>query len=198
MIRDLTHAVRGLIARAVVRASADGGASQLVDVTVREGHERTAVEVLQPFGLAARAPAGALAVVLAVGGDQGDLVALPLAAPGARLGDLQAGEAALYGADGSRVHVKAGGIIEISAATAVHVTTPAGVIVIAEDGLRATFGADVEIELSEARARLRHGTNEMAAGASAAKLKAGAHFLAATAGGLLASGPINIGAEPDA
>lgn len=223
-IRETLHAIRGVVARAVVRASRDDRATQLVDVTVREGHERTAVEVLQPFGFASR-PADGLVVLLAVGGDQSDLVALPVAAPGARLGHLELGEAAIYGADASRVHVKRDGTVDVRAATAVdiatpgeggsrvrltrdgtievsaetqvRVVTPAGEMEFGAGGVRAALGEDVEIELTEARAKVRHGAQQVSASGASARLAAGGQFIAATAAGLVASTTITIGADPD-
>ncbi len=200
-IRDAVHAIRGVVARAIVRASRDDRATQSVDVTVREGHERSAVEVLQPFGFASRPPAdGGLVILLAVGGDQGDLVALPVAAPGARLGHLEPGEAAIYGADGSRVHVKRDGTVEVRAARAVDIATPGeggSRVRLTRDGVRARFGTDVEIELTASRAKVRHGAQQVSASAVSARLAAGGQFIAATTGGLVASSTISIGPDPD-
>lgn len=196
-IRDLAHAIRGLVRRAVVRRSDDARATQLVDVSVGDGHARSAVEVLQPFGFASRAPAGGLVIVLAVGGDQGDLVALPVAAPGARLGGLKEGEAAIYGADGSRVIVRTGGVVEVQAASAVRLTTPTAELHLDADGLRARLGDDVGIDCTPERLRVRRGTARVSLSAAAAKLAVGGAFVAATAGGLVCSGPITLGADPD-
>ena len=71
---------------------------------------------------------GALALVFAVGGDPGDLVALPLANPSARFGSQAAGEAATYGSDGSRVHVRQGGTVETHAAQQDIISAPTVVI----------------------------------------------------------------------
>lgn len=225
MFRELVHAMRGLVRRGVVRAVNDALGTQLVDVAIADGHSRSAVEVLQPFGFASCPPGGGLAVLLAVGGDQGDLVALPLAAPGARFGGLKPGESALYGADGSRVHVKQDGtvevlgakaveiatpggdggarvrltkegVIEISAAQDIQVTTPAGMMQLGADGLTAQLG-DSAVTLTEDRASLKQGSTVMSASAAAARLKTGGHFIAATPGGVVASAAPTIGADPD-
>ena len=121
-----TMGARGAAVRGVVRAVRDDGQAQTVDVETHEGVVREGVEVLMPFGLATRAPSGPGAVVLllAVGGDQGDMVALPVACPSVRLGALGAGEFAIHDADGNRVHIRAGGIVELRAATKVRVTAP--------------------------------------------------------------------------
>lgn len=138
---DLWMALRGLVARGLVRVVNDGGAVQTVDVATHAGIERSGIEVLMPFGLAARPLAG-LTVLLAVGGDQGDMVALPVADPAQRFGGLAAGETVLYDAGGNRVALRAGGIVEVLAATKVIVRAPRCEIE-AADGCRIT--GDVEI-----------------------------------------------------
>ncbi|MTW19355.1 hypothetical protein GJ689_24490 [Rhodoplanes serenus] len=194
-MRDIVHMLRGLIARAVVRGSDDTKATQLVDVTVREGHDRTAVEVLQPFGLASRPPAGGLTIVLAVGGDQGDLVALPIGAPGARLGHLAEGEAALYGADGSRVHIKQDGSIEITAHKGVTVKTPHGEVTIAEDGI-AVRRDDAALMVTD-RIEGRVGASLVRVSVTSAKLVAGGHRMTVSAAGIVCSVMPRVAPDPD-
>ena len=108
----------------VVHAVDDAGAAQTVTVETNDGAVHSGVEVQQPFGVASVPPAdGALAVVVAIGGDPGQLVALPVGNPSGRFGNLKPGEAAIYGSDGSRVHIRQGGTIEVWA-TNVIVNTP--------------------------------------------------------------------------
>ncbi len=126
--------MRGAVARGVVTGTADAGQAQTVDVETHEGVLRAGVEVMQVFGLASRPPAGpgAMALLLAVGGDQGDMVALPLACPSIRFGGLLAGEAVLYDAAGNRVHIRDGGIVEVHAATKIKLVAPL-VEIVADD-----------------------------------------------------------------
>ncbi|WP_439596453.1 phage baseplate assembly protein domain-containing protein [Falsiroseomonas sp.] len=123
--RDVMQA-RGQVVRGVVVAIRDDGQAQTVDVETHEGILRAAVEVLQPFGDASRAPLGpgTMVLLLAVGGDQGDMVALPVAMPSLRFGGLQPGEKVIYDADGNRVHLRAGGIVEVHAATKIRLVAP--------------------------------------------------------------------------
>ncbi len=110
-IRALWGALRNAAAYAVVTRIDDTGGAQMVDVITGTNVRRANVEVMQPFGFGANAPAdGAVTKVVALGGDPSNLVALPPSNPSARFGDLAPGEAVLYGADGSRVHVRAGRI----------------------------------------------------------------------------------------
>ena len=118
--------LRGAVVRGAIQAVEDDGQAQTVSAETHEGALRTGVEVLQTFGLASRPPAGpgAVALLLAVGGDQGDLVALPPTCPSVRFGRLEPGEAVIYDADGNRVHLRAGGIVEVHAATRIRLVAP--------------------------------------------------------------------------
>lgn len=124
MNRETAMQLRGQAVRGLIVAVGDGSAAQTVDVETHDGVVRGGIEVMQQFGIASMAPDGALTVVIAMGGDQGDMVALPPSCPGLRFGNLQPGEAVLYDADGNRVHLRAGGVIEVQAATKVKVSAP--------------------------------------------------------------------------
>lgn len=132
-MREIAHAIRGVVSRAVVRSTFDEGEMQTADVTTHYKADRNGVEIAQPFGLASRPRSGGLMVVLAVGGDQGDLVGLPIGLPEDRMGGLGEGETAIYAADGSRVHIKADGSIDVTAQTAVAVDV-AGTTITVENG----------------------------------------------------------------
>lgn len=180
--RELAHMLRGLIARGVVSVTRDGAETQTADVALWEGVAHKDVEVLQPFGVASRPPANGLALVLAVGGDQGDLVMFPISAPGERMGDLAEGEAALYALDGTRVHVRADGTILITASTRVEVEVK---------------GCTVTVEEGFVRGRHASGSR-FAAGPGWSKIAAGGHFVAAGAGGVTVSVEPVVGSEPGA
>ncbi|HEV2556802.1 MAG TPA: phage baseplate assembly protein [Bosea sp. (in: a-proteobacteria)] len=132
-LKEIVHAFRGIVSRAVVRSTNDGGETQTASVTTHRHVDRTDVEIAQPFGLASRAPSGGLMVVFAIGGDQGDLVGLPVAAPGSRLGNLAEGETAIYNAKGDRVHLKADGTIEVLSANKVLVKVKEATVTVEED-----------------------------------------------------------------
>lgn len=181
MIKELAMQLRGLVTRATVSTVDDTGETQTATLQGRAGAEMTEVEILQPFGFASTPPDGGLVIVLAVGGDQGDPVALPIAAPGSRMGKVPAGEAVLYGKDGSRVHVKADGSIDVISSKVVHVAIP--------------DVAEFDVTMTYVRGKMASG-ERFVAGAGFAKLVAGGHFIAATAGGPKASAAVTLGAEP--
>jgi phage gp45-like len=133
--------LRGQLVRAVVHSINDTGGSQALVVETHEGVIRTGVEVLQPYGLASKPAAGGLTVLLAIGGDQGDMVALP-AAGGARLG-VEDGEAALYTDEGTRVHLRGGGLVEIAAAASVEVVVGGTRLRVTASGIEITGNLSV-------------------------------------------------------
>lgn len=177
--RELAHGLRSIVLRAVARASADTGESQTLDVTIAHGVDRSAVEVLQPFGLASRAPAGGAVIVLAVGGDTGDLVALPAGMPGLRLGGLGEGESAIYSVDGSRVHCKVGGVIEIRASSSILVKVGGAVLEVTADKIKGEVGG-----------------SRFVATEGAAKLVSGDNYLAVAPAGITSSVPVVVGPDP--
>lgn len=181
--REIAAALRGLVARGLVRTTSDAGAAQTAEVTVARHVDRSGVEIIQPFGLASRPPAGGSMVVLAVGGDQGDLVGLPVAAPSSRLGHLAEGESALYGGDGTRVHIKADGTVHVPAGKAVVITCG---------------DLTIEIDKASGRARMAHSAGmRVAVSATIAKLTGGGHFVAVSSGGVIVSAAPVVGADPD-
>ncbi len=139
---------RGGIARAVAAVVDDTGAVQTVDVATHDDVARSQVEVHQPYGLASLPPDTPLTIVLAVGGDQGHLIALPLASSGYRFGKLAGGEVVLYDAGANRLHLKAGGNIDLLCKTLLHlacniaqIDAPGGMTVNAAGGV--TFNGPV-------------------------------------------------------
>lgn len=178
--RETAHLIRGVVGRAAARATKDGGESQTVDIKLRYGIDRAGVEVLQPYGFASRPPAGGLVVVLAVGADQGDLVALPIATPGARLGNLAEGEAAMYVRDGSRVHVRADGSIDVKSSNKVTAKVE---------------GATVEVDAGTVRGRIGAGRFVVTEGQ--VKMRFGEHYVVITEDGIFSDIPILIGPDPE-
>ncbi|MGH7113985.1 MAG: phage baseplate assembly protein domain-containing protein [Stellaceae bacterium] len=133
--------IRGIVGWGIVRSVEDGGQAQTVSVQTADSAVRANVEVAQPFGLASNPPAnGAIALVLAVGADPANLVALPAGCPSARFGAMEPGEAALYASDGSRVHVRQGGIIDVWGGSQVNVHSANMAITLAAGGVLTVTG----------------------------------------------------------
>lgn len=137
---ETAHAYRGIVERSAVRSTNDNGASQTATVETYRHVERTDVEVIQQFGITSRTPAGGEMVVLAVGGDQGDLVGLPAAAPQHRMGGLKEGEVAIHNLKGDRTHYKADGSIESTSRKRVKSKVKNATIEILEDRIVISLG----------------------------------------------------------
>lgn len=144
-------ALRGLVTRGVVRAVSDGGQAQTVDVETHEGVVRAGVEVLLPYGFASRVPEGpgATVLLLAVGGDPADLVALPVACPSIRFGQQAPGEAVLHDDFGNRVQIRAGGIVEVRGATRILLSVGATLLEVTAAGVAITGNLTVTGQVSD-------------------------------------------------
>jgi phage baseplate assembly protein V len=137
--------VRGGARRFKPLTITDDGETQRASGIVMHGEHRSDVEVLQPFGMGSVPPPGSLMVVLSIGGDQGDLVGLPVATPGKRMGKMKPGESAIYGHGGQRVHMQEDGSIDIQ--SGVKVTLKAPIFAIDCAGTKVTIDASgVKIE----------------------------------------------------
>lgn len=156
---ETAHAYRGIVSRGVVRSTNDKGASQTASVTTHRHVDRTDVEIAQPFGFASRAPGGGLMIVFAVGGDQGDLVGLPVAAPGNRMGNLAEGESALHNLKGDRVHIKADGTIEVISTKKVFVKVKTTTVEVTQDRVVAKVGDDSRHVVRPHYTKMRKGAN---------------------------------------
>ena len=150
LLNETIHGQRDLIGWGMVIGINDGGASQTVNVRTGVGVERGDIPVVQSYGFASRPPLnGAQAVVAQLGADPADCVVLGIVNSGARFGGLAPGEAVMYGADGTRVALRAGGGIEIKGAGPIHLTGAGTVTIEAAGGLSivgdASFDGDVSI-----------------------------------------------------
>ncbi|WP_160009758.1 phage baseplate assembly protein [Rhizobium sp. 18055] len=123
MDKETADKTRGMIRRGVLKNIKDDGQTQTASVEVAEGVFRDDVEIIQPYGSASHTPAdGSLAVVLAVGGDQSDLIILQVSNPSKRLGKLPEGAVGNYNEHGDRVLVLPDGTVQVAAGHALDVT----------------------------------------------------------------------------
>lgn len=127
MDKKTADKLRGMIRRATIKNVRDDGETQRCSVEVAEGVWRDDVEVSQPFGFASSVPEdGALALVIAIGGDEGDLVVLPIANPSKRMGGLAEGEVGMYNGHGDKFVMKKGGALDMAAGASITMTAPEG------------------------------------------------------------------------
>jgi phage gp45-like len=181
---ETAHAYRGIVARAAVRSTNDKGGSQTASVETHRHVERTDVEVLGIAGVSSRPAPGGEAIVLAVGADQGDLVALPLQAPGNRMGGLEEGEVAVHNLKGDRLHVKKDGSIESTSRKRVKSKVKDATVEVLEDRIIAKLGAAANAPRVVIRPTY-------------VKLRMGDHWLLVKADGIFCSVMPVVGPDPE-
>lgn len=107
--------VRGLVSRAVVRVVNDALGQQGVQVSLGVGEVRSDVEHHQPYGFSAHPHPDAEGIFLSVGGSRNAGVVLAVGDRRYRLRSLEQGEVAIYDDLGTRVHLRRGGVLTLSA-----------------------------------------------------------------------------------
>lgn len=138
---EIVNKMRGLIRRVTVKDIKDDGQMQTASAEVAEGVWREDLEVMQPYGLiSVPDDDGAVGVALAIGGDEGDMVLLPLGNPSQRMGGLSKGDVGLANKFGDRLIVKASGGIEVQAATSVTLKVGGVTLTISDGGIAAEGG----------------------------------------------------------
>ncbi len=141
MDKETADKVRGLVRRSTLKNVKDDGQTQTASVEVADGIWRDDVEIHQPYGSASNAPEdGALAIVLAVGGDEGDLVVLPPANPSKRMGKLPKGAVGNYNEHGDKVLILPDGTIQIAAGSAVNISVGGVTFSVSASGVAITGG----------------------------------------------------------
>lgn len=139
MDKEVADALRGMVRIAVMKNVDDDGEMQTASVEVAEGVWRDKVEVMQPYGIGSHIPVdGAVAMVFAIGGDQGDLRAVPIANPAKRMGKLAEGEIGMYNEHGDKAVLTAGGNLDINTGAQVNITTAKSASITAEESVSIT------------------------------------------------------------
>lgn len=141
MDKSTADKIRGMARRVVLKNINDDGETQTASVEIAPGIWRDKVEILQPYGLATSVPEdGALALAIAVGGNEDDLIIMPVANPSTRLGGLNAGETALYNRHGDGILIGDDGNINVKAGASVTFTVQGIKVVISGSGVDITGG----------------------------------------------------------
>ncbi len=120
MDKETADVMRGIARRSTLKNINDDGQMQTASVEVGDGIYRNDVEVLQPFGSISHSDEdGSLGIVLALGGDQGDLVILPIGNPSKRTGKTPKGTVGHANASGDQVVIYPDGRVVIKGATSI-------------------------------------------------------------------------------
>lgn len=141
MSKEVWDKIRGMARRVTVKDIKDDGETQTASIEVADGVWRSDVEILQQYGISSSAPEdGAVAIALALGGDEGDIVLLPVANPSSRMGGLGPGDVGVYNKFGDRVIVRADGRIEMKAAASFTCEIGGVTLSVGPDGVDITGG----------------------------------------------------------
>lgn len=141
MDKETADKLRGIIRRGTLKNIKDDGQTQTASVEVAEDVWRDDVEIHQIYGLSTHAPEdGALAIVIAIGGDEGDLVVLPIANPSKRLGNLSEGDVASYNRHGDKFVIGDDGTIEAKAGASFSVKVGGVTFAVSPEGVDITGG----------------------------------------------------------
>jgi len=124
MLAPLKRRVLNMIARAVVAAIDDGKKIQQLKMTVLADEELNKIERVQNYGFTSHPKKGAEAVVIFVGGNRDHGLVIACDDQRYRLTGLAEGEVALYDDLGSKIVLKRGGNIEVTAPTKIKATAP--------------------------------------------------------------------------
>lgn len=119
-LRALRRRLQLMIGRAVVRAAAADGGRVLVTLDMLDGETSGAVEWAEPWGLTSVPLPGSEALTLAVTGERGNKVALPLGDRRHRPKDAVPGETVIFDDQDQRISVKR---------SEIHVTTPKRLVI---------------------------------------------------------------------
>lgn len=106
-------ALRNLVSRATVAMSNAAAKMQALQLRLYAGEVRDSVEHFEDYGFTAHALPGAEAIVVSVGGDRSNSVAVRVSDRRYRPVDLQPGEVCIYHHEGDRIVLRNGRKVEV-------------------------------------------------------------------------------------
>lgn len=123
-IQPLKNKVILLATRGIIESTVDTKGVQEVKLQGLKDENMNAVPRIQEFGFASRPPKGTSAIVINLGANRDNPVIIATDHGELRFKNLGEGESAIYTADGTYIHLKAGGEVEVKAATKLVVDVP--------------------------------------------------------------------------
>jgi phage baseplate assembly protein V len=128
MDEETAGKLRGMVRLSTLKNVKDDGQMQTASIEVADGIWRDDVEIHHPYGFAAYVPAdGALGIVLAIGGDEGNLAILPVGNPSKRMGKLSEGDAGMYNQHGDKFIMTNGGVVNFEVGAEINIKAPGNV-----------------------------------------------------------------------
>lgn len=124
LLRPFSTRLRNLARRGVVTRVDEGRKLREIQVRTGAGELRDRVEHFEPYGFTSSPLNDAEALVINLGADRAQSVAIVVADRRQRPKNLNLGDVALYAADGAIVIVRKGGGIEITSPAAITIVAP--------------------------------------------------------------------------
>lgn len=124
MMAPLARSVGNMLARGTLAMANAAAKMQTLQVRILSGEAKDSVEHFEPYGYTSNPHPGAEALLQFFGGDRSHGVAFMVSDRRYRLTGLESGEVALYDDLGTKIVLKRGNIIEITASSKVRMITP--------------------------------------------------------------------------
>lgn len=123
-IKPLKDRVLSMIGRAIITAVNDSGDLQSLQIKVMAGESMEKIARFQEFGFSSNPPSGTEGILLALGGNRENAVIIATEHRAFRFKSLQSGESILYTDDGTTIHLKKNGEIELKTSLKVTIDAP--------------------------------------------------------------------------
>lgn len=123
-VAPIRRKVNLMVSRIVVSSINDTGNIQLAQLKAFAGEVLDNAERFSEFGFSSNPPVGSEGVVVSVGGNREHPIIIATNHRSSRQKNLAPGETIIFTQDGTKIHLKMGGFIDIETATKVTVTVP--------------------------------------------------------------------------
>lgn len=123
-MQPLKDRVLLMVGRALLTAINDTKDIQQVQVSALAGESMDRVERYQEFGFSSNPPKGTEGIVVSLGGNRENMVVIATEHRTLRFKNLASGESSIYTDDGTYIHLKKNGQVELKTATKVLIDAP--------------------------------------------------------------------------
>ena len=116
--------IKMMVARGVLKAISDSGGVQTIQAGLLADELKDGIERFQNYGFTSHPHAGAEAAIMFMGGNRDHGICVAVDDKRYRIKGLQGGEVAIYDDLGTKIVLKRGNEVEITASTKVKIITP--------------------------------------------------------------------------
>jgi len=123
-MKPISDRVKMMVARGVLKSIQDSGGIQTVQAGLLADELKDGIERFQQYGFTSHPHSGAEAAIMFLGGNRDHGICIAVDDKRYRIKGLQGGEVAIYDDLGTKIVLKRGNEIEITAETKVRMVTP--------------------------------------------------------------------------